>query len=473
MGGGPTRLNLTAGTHPVFGEDFHFFNIADIRNIGKMLPGYFDPEPTGLLCDPPRERWSNEQVQEENAHQPLGLFSPTFTFWLKHQVKGFFTTSDNGGDMNADDKLGLYFANSPSGSGPNPKMMSSVLHLFGTNTCPSPTLVLGKVYRRYADYSAIVLDATGDRFHDACLTYLKEADTMPSPPASVKAGKTSQLGPTGLPEGTEIIIRSSFSCSNLLGGDLDVYKSKMCRIVENEPYLRSHDCLYHCVENDFFPQASSFPGQPGGLAVTTSTFKLDIDPSFNRTAPFFEYGDLAALPMDYLKAKCPFTVNDFEEFCARFICGPQGDQLVLDTGVLIKGEEKKEFVFPPNLIIAKGGLIVFEKGDVLVEQIIVPGQLDEFLVVVALNGNIKVNNSTGKRGVAATLIAPQGRIIPTSQADPINISGGVVVKNLPADGFPVGGRISYNTRTDPSSLDYADYYRGAVSSIASSYREIQ
>ncbi|MBF0499231.1 MAG: hypothetical protein HQM09_03820 [Candidatus Riflebacteria bacterium] len=476
--GGEIDLNLTAGSHPAYGEDFHFFNIADVesKNPDKILPGYFEPEPAGRLSDPTKSNWQ-ECPQSSNPTSVTSNFAPFFYFWIKHQIKGFFTASPaTNDDMNADGKLAVYFKNS-SGA-PNTKMMSSVLHLFGTNSCPSPTLVLGNVFRRYADYSAIVVDATGDKYHDACLTYLNEAEDdtgIPGHVAKVKVCKNSALGekPLQVNPPSYINIDGFYDYNGLMPSGFDIYKSKMCQII-TEPYLRSHDCLYHCTEDDFFPQASSFPAAPGKLSLPTTTFKLDLpsldpaDPS-PRAASFFEYGSLSAIPMDYIKSKCVFTVNSYEDFMARFLSGPLMNQLNLDTGVLIKWKAGEKYVIPTDLNIVRGGIIVFEKGDVSVGKIPFKMSTDEFLIIVALDGNIEITEDV----VAASLFAPNGQIIINNTPDS-TINGGVVVKKFLPNTFPNGGKIEYNANTDPSSkASYNDYYRGMVSNIASSFREIQ
>ncbi|MFZ2956537.1 MAG: hypothetical protein WA705_06580 [Candidatus Ozemobacteraceae bacterium] len=459
--GGPIVLNLTAGNHPQYGENFHFFNIQDKDNPNKMLPAYFETDPGGLLSNPPKDQWQRWDQDENLPYQKDGgVFSEGFAFWIKHQLKGYFSTSDTG-DMNADGKLAVSFPYYATPSLPNPKMMSSVLHLFGIRSQPCPTLVLGDVYRGYADYSAIVMEATGDTRHDAVLTYLKESDgSMPSQSPVVTACKGG-----GLPEGTPVHIDTSkFSCDNLFAGS-GGYTEKMCRIQDSEPYLRSHDCLYHCIPTDFFPQSGSFPGPTGELSVTTHTFKLELDPSLKRTAPFFEYGTLADIPVEFLTSKCAFAVGNFEEFVSRFV---SGDQLYLDSAVFIKGGKDKEFQLPSGLDVVKGGIVVFEEGNISLGKI--SPRTDEFLVVVALNGNIEVNSS---QLVKASLFAPKGRVTLRNPTDAVNVQGGVVVKNLPAGSFPTGGRISYDTQTDPSGPEYASYYRGVVSNIALSFREIQ
>ena len=467
LGGGTTVLNLTAGNHEAFGENFHFFNIDSLLEPKSQIPSYFDPDPSGQFSNPPINVWnpiSQLSTLPQNALPPDGLFAPEFTFWIKHLVSGFYTKEDpENSDMNVDGRLAVHFPTPSSPGVPNPQMMSSVLHLFGTRSNPSPTLVLGNVFRRYADYSAIVMDATNDKVRDAILTYLNESTgAMPAQRSVIQSSLDSELGPN-----KPIVIDTTvFSCEALFAG-AGGYTEKMCQIFQ-EPYLRSHDYLYHRNSTNFYPQSSTFPGPANSLAAATSTFTLSLDASLGRSEPFFEEGVLSDLPMEFLLSKCVVKVEDCREFSAHFL---NETILNLDTAVLIKEAKDGKYEFPAEVRIEKGGIIVFEKGNVSLGRIsTIPG-VDDFLIIVALNGNIVIDNSFSG-AMKASLFAPKGEIILKNPTIPLDVRGSVVVKRLPADCLQAGGKIVYNTQTDPSAPDYGNYYRGMTSNIALSFREI-
>ncbi len=461
-GAGPVRLNLTAGNDDRFGESFHFFHV-NAEPIS--IPGYYDPDPPGFFANPP----DFSKKYPVTGNTPMPPFAPEFSFWIKHVVSGFYTRDETGADMNVENRLALTFPTPSIPGTPNPRMRSSVLHLYGTRSNPSPTLILGDVRRRYADYAAVLADATGDNARDAILCYLKQT-AGPLYNAPVPGNPIRAAAGGGLTVGQAIRLDpdpSLFSCENMFAGDYNMYSDKMCQVFE-EPYLRSHDYLYYRTATNFVPQTSDFGSD--GYASTQSTFRLEMDTTMNRTEPFFDRGDVAAIPVDCLVSKCPIVVPGGRDFLGRFV--DEDNVLTLDTNLLIRGETGRTIAFPPSLQVRKGGIIVIENGNLSLGAINRDRRdPDAFLVVAVLRGDIEIDSSLGNGRIAATLIAPNGKIVNRSPGFALDLTGGLHVKTLDGDTFPAGGRIAFDTRTDPSSVNYKMYYRALVANVATSYRE--
>ena len=270
LGGGKVSLNLTAGNDEAYGENFLFYSMTQTPSI----PGYYDPFPPDFFTKPPD--FTKRHPQSLNTG---GSFVTDFAYCLKRVVSGFYTTDADGKDMNIDKRLGVTFPGTPQAC--DPRMRSSILHLYGTRSNPSPTLVLGSVYRRYAEYAGVVVEATGDSRRDAILTYVYEHngafDQLPAVPTTVAAAANG-----GLPAGTPIQFDSQQVCYDAMFQDPGTYQNHMCRIIE-EPYLRSHDFLYFRQDGIFEPTQSLF-GQ--GIAQTQQICTLEFHPGSPPPKPF-------------------------------------------------------------------------------------------------------------------------------------------------------------------------------------------
>lgn len=447
MGGGPVVLNLTCGNDEMFGEFFHFFRMGSTSNI----PGYYDPTPPPFFTKPPD--FTTRHAQNLNQG---GSFAPDFAYCLKHVVQGFFTVDGNEQNMNFENRLGVDLPG-PS-TGVNLKMRSSMLHLFGTRSNPSPTLVLGDVRRRYADYTGVVVEATGNNVRDAIFTYLAQTTGtmmgLPPLPTSVPAADASDL-----PKGTPVQMDPSLTYPGMFGTDA-VYSSKMCRLVE-EPYLRSFDYLCFRNESSFLPEKSLFG--TNGQASIQHSFTLNFHPSLNRKQPFYQDGSLEALPDDFLLAKAVYRVPDWNSFLRHF---QKDGKIVLDSVVSIIGSPSSTLEIPGNLVFEKAGMLILENGSLRFSGVKLGADPDQIPVLVALKGNIELDSSNPS-GLKAILIALNGSVSQISAGRSLNLQGGLMVGNFPPDSFRSGGKIAYDSMADPSGPLWGIFYRGFVSDFTS------
>jgi len=443
LGGGPVSLNLTAGNDEAFGENFHFFKLGVLSTI----PGYYDTNPPKFFTPAPDFSVRHNQSANQGPE-----FASSFAYCLKHVISGFFYQDEEGFDMNRENRLRSLKA----GSGKSNPMFSSILHLYGTRSNPSPTLVLGEVYRRYADYTGIVLEATGNDVRDAILAYLQESNTGFSDLTPVP--KIIQAAANGdLETGTKITIETPDWQG--LFSDFSRYRTHMSQVTE-EPYLRSHDFMHFREEGDFHPSNSCFASD--SMARTQTSCELLFHSSLNRKKPMFSHGSLAALPVDFLQSKAVFKVTDDRSLFERFT--DEEKNLNIDSVVVVEGSEDSTVEFYPQQKFQKGGIIIVENGNILVRGIRRGMDPDQFLVIVALKGNIEMDLSQGV--CEAYLVALNGRVVNRTPAWPVDIQGGLAVSQFPPDTFPKGGRIAFNSSSDPTSLLYPVFYRAFVADIA-------
>ncbi|MBF0499441.1 MAG: hypothetical protein HQM09_04880 [Candidatus Riflebacteria bacterium] len=452
LGGGPLVLNLTGGNDEMYGENFHFYNLS----MTPSIPGYFDSCPPPYFTHPPD--YSIRHPQSLNKGAP---FDSSFAYILKYVVQGFFTSDADNQNMNLDDRLAVDLPG-PSNVF-NPKMCSSILHLFGPRSNPSPTLVIGDVRRRFAEYSGVLIEATGNDVRDAVLTYIRQTNKtiaqLPSIPSSVMPSNVGDIPPE-----TPIAIDSNEVTYKTLFGDDGVYKSKMCRLVD-EPYLRSHDFLYFRPEEVYEPTKSIFgesTSGDGGSASIQRTFTLPFNQSMNRTKPFFDGGKLEDLPDDFLVSKAVYRVPDIQTFLNRF---QKDGKLFLDSVVSIIGSQKETSEFPVKTVIEKAGIMILENGNWRISGLQKGVDPDQIPVFVALNGNIELDLSQGST-MKAIFVALRGKIINLTPSRGLDLLGGLAVRNFPPETFPAGGRIDYGTQADPSGSLWGIYYRGFISDFA-------
>ncbi|MBF0547982.1 MAG: hypothetical protein HQM08_26330 [Candidatus Riflebacteria bacterium] len=446
FGGGPISLNLTCGNDEMYGEFFHFTGISDTPTI----PGYFEQSPPPYFTHPPD--FSLRHPQKVNTDK---VFAPDFAYCLKYVVQGFFTTDSNGQNMNFDDRMAVDFPG-PS-TNLNEKMESSIFHLYGTKSACCPTLVLGDVRRRYAEYAGVLIEATGNTKRDAILTYVRQTtktmDQLPPFPPSVPAATGGDLSPE-----ISVFTDPGTTYKELFGND-DTYKAFMCHLVE-EPYLRSHDFLYY-KGKDFFEPRKSFFGDNGTAKIQT-TFTLPFHQNLNRSKPFFQEGNLDSLPTDFLLAKATYRVPDGKSFFSRF---QDKGKLKMDCIVSIIGSADEPVEFPPDTIIEKAGIVIVENGNIRISGMAPGPEPDQIQVFVALRGNIELDLLRTSE-LKAILIALNGTIVNRQPNLGLGLIGSLAVGTFQPNTFPAGGKIVYDSISDPSGQSWGIFYRAFVSDFS-------
>jgi hypothetical protein len=452
IGGDSVDINLTGGNFEAYGELFHFYAMDQSSGI----PGYYTMFPPSFFAAPPD--FTQTWPQSLNSGPD---FASEFAYILKHVVAGFYTTQDNGGGMNYDQRLAVSFPDSDSTS--ETRMRSSSLNLFGTRSNPSPTLVLGNVNRCYADFCGIVVDVDLDGQRDAVVDYVRETDepvgNLPMPESSIEASSNGSLAP-----GTLIQLDNGLiNYSNMFASDFE-YQENMCAII-SEPYLRSHDYLYFRAEDNFFPETSCF-GE--SVADYQHKFSLKFDSEVFADRDFYKDGYPQDYPVDGLNDKISYRINDFAEFLERFY-DSDNNRLHLGITVSIENSQGQPVELPDGLSLTRGGLLLVENGDIEVGAIGLSDP-DEVLTIVALQGNIILNLSSGQP-VCANLIALNGTVKNNTPNRGLDLNGTLAVNNYNPIEFKAGGRILYNNLNDPSGKNYDYYYRCFVADYSDNIKK--
>ena len=446
LGGGVTRLNLTAGQDVGYGEGFLLSSYEQsLKNLG-----YYYGDIAPFFCS--RGDFRSPRHAQILSQAP-GIKN-TFGFGIRAVRSGFFTIDQAGMDMNEDNRLARSFPVRKTDS--DPRMYSSILHLFGNLTNPCPTLVLGDVQRRFAEYACVVVEATGDSERDGIVGFLQESDydfSLLPPLESIVPSKGK-----GLPEGTSIRCDpSQLDYSNLFPS-ASTYKRFMSK-VHTEPYMRSHDSLYFLRPDKAEPEHSLF--NQNGPAEIQRTFTLPFHEALLRTDPFFAEGDLEALPKDLLRGKAVFQVADMEHF-KRLYLRPENGHLDLDTVVLIPGKPGETSSLPGEFIYDRGGIIILEHGNLACGNIERGDDPDQHLTLVALQGDIELDLGRGGGIVQAHLVASRGKIINRTPSRPMSLEGGIIAGQFAATTFPAGGKVVFPIISDPTHRSWGFHYRAFV-----------
>lgn len=450
LGGSEVNLNLTSGNFEGYGELFHFYSLSQSPGI----PGYFDIDSPAFFAVPPD--FSKAWPQSLNPGPP---FAPRFAYFLKHVITGFYTTQDNGSDMSHDGRLGISFPANDKNA--RVAMRSSSLNLYGTSANPSPTLVLGKVNRRYADFTGIVVDVDGDGSRDAVVDYVRETDqalgTIANPP-----GQISTIGNGSVQPGLHVKLNNGLvNYSNMFATELS-YADNMCKL-KTEPYLRSMDFMYFRGDDEFFPSQAMFGESDSSWQ---SSFSLKFHHNLLPDHSYYQNGNPQNFPAARLTDKTVFAVKDEQEFYRHFIKA-DGKTLALGVPVSVINKADETFKLPSNLSIARGGVIFIEDGHLELGSIS-RDDPDEVLTIIVNNGNILLN-LPAQSPVYANLIALNGTLLNLNNNHGIDLHGSLIVKNYDPGQFKVGGRLNYDPRNDPSGFYYKNYFRCYIADFAKSF----
>ena len=440
LGGSDVTLNLTSGNFEAYGELFHFFSMES----ESQIPGYFDIIAPSFFSPPPdfKAKWP----QTLNTGEP---FASSFAYILKHVLTGFYTTQDDGSNMNHDRRLELSFPSNQANS--IKKMQSSSLHLFGTRSNPSPTLVLGNVSRRYADFTGIVVDVDGDGSRDAIVDYVRETNAEPGaiapPPEEIYAVAGGALSP-----GTPIRLDQDLLNYGNMFNSAPIYQENMCKLI-TEPYLRSHDFMYFSSEESFFPSKSCFGEE---AASFQNDFSLKFNSNLMSDKYFYRNGNPKNFSDNGFKHKLVYRISSFDDFLSRFY-DKNTSTLDLQIPVIVENTGGQPVKLPGNIKINNCGMLVIEKGDLelgAIEQ----QNFDSCLTIILFSGNFVLNNPQ-QQTIGARLIALQGQLKNLSPVRALDLLGGLVVGDYEPEEFKSGGRIIYDDRADPSGEEYKEFYR--------------
>lgn len=421
--GGDQALKVSAG-YLGLGEAWTFLPMEELSAMvlaggdAKAPPVYVDGDPPDFFM---------------RTYPPPGKTPPPFQrFEIRHMMTGFYAGPDERGRT-----LAQIFPAEAAAAGPS-YGDSSRLHLFGTAEVPSPTLVLGRVRRRYPSLSAVLVDAEEDGKPDGLVGILPQLEGefpagMPVIPATVP----SLDGGPGIPVDAEAEIK----WDNMFGdGTYPTFNSQ----IEDRPYMDAYSFLYRTDDGtrSFYPDPALFPSFVEDLALG------EID------APFY-HGRPEGLTGEDLIEKATWTVADGQELADRFTTN---GILALGGVVEVRAATGGTLTLS-GVEVRRGGMIVLSgPGDIELTHVKFADALEQPLILVAMEGSVKIARGDDTDPLPVSVIAPRGRLT-TTGSGPLALGGTVAVDTLDLDQVPDGGDLYYDTRLDPTGGATKDRYR--------------
>ena len=458
-----------------FGESFHFFPLTQ----PSASPPFF------ILTE--NEPWQNNPWKVSG--QELGYIPNTSSPYVfadilfTGRIFGFFSLLLPGSSaeetMNTTDDLLDFWFNTPSPL----TMKSSILHLTGDPSNPTPTWVIGPVYRSYplytrASFKWFFLGSTppADGTYDGILAYLKnpaerfweypestfwpEANTSipfidpfenPLPPDdSVK------IVVDGLAQWVRLANQWIYPAQGfgvLMGmetADPQKKYGEYCSKIILEPY--------NAVNSYFFQEASgafSFPPASGSFNTFSGiadgkNFSLELGGGGLRENYAGFQGNLEKVTGSLLTYK-PVYVLDQEEFGRRYVREENGRKVLSFSSSVLIDTPLAEFG-PWDGENLNGFILC--TGDVIIRGIGTNLDPTNSLTICAL-GNVTLEIASGYR-VNSSVFALNGSIKHAVRGDSFGSQG---VADLPWENLQRGGTLTYNANMDPTTESYPMFDR--------------
>jgi hypothetical protein len=417
------ELHMTAGTHPDYGESFQFFPIGKTNSSVVVFDLNTAPDTPGFAA---------AGITLDSASDLKGALG------IRAVVFGFYSVNTSGETMNYEDTLSRWFVPENAVT-----MNSSFLHLNGSLTSPTPTIVFGKVKRTYARYSKLVVTLSS-RTDKQGICWLKNPVTMQTTsgqtvdhwdlvpfPGSFTDKKTSQ---------SYSLSNDVLAMSNLFLS-WDAYLSCASGLFSEE-YNRVNDYLMRAESDKGFPpQEGDFKTKYGSYEITGEALKLVRNDS---EIVLFENNLNELTTEDLIKDRTTIEVADQKEFDTFF----KTDTTTYDLQGQIIRVKKGPLTFPAGTVIATSGIVSVE-GEIVLSGGLQYKDEKSLLTLISKGKNITLSGENVQ--VQANLIALDGTVKSTSMSR-VNLKGGVAVKTLSPKDWKAGGLISYDDRFDPLQM---------------------
>ncbi len=315
------------------------------------------------------------------------------------------------------------FANLPA----NEYEKTSLLNIWGTVTETTPTLVVGKAYRRFAQIRGLLNETTGIR--------------APFPNIDETVFSSSRW-PGGASAGTISVLRQTFD------DDFSKYEERMSRIVE-EPYNGVFERLGDGgVEPIEKLEVDGFPATPNGLVSGQSyTLLNDKKERLFHGASFDDLSDLS-----FLTQKASLVYNSSADL---FKAHRKDDgSCFFGGGLMVRGSLQ---INEALTIFQGGGGVILASDNISIESNI-ECPSGEPLTLISLGGDIYVRNCAQ---VDAALIALEGTIEMQSATE---VRGLLAARKLSLPNKTLDKRcVAYNPSFDPTDSDnYENNWRLTV-----------
>lgn len=403
--GSEAILNKTSGFHKEFSELFHFINVGFnpgvtrcYSNLGGTLP-FAPPNPPG-----------GYQIE----YTPLGYYHDMIT------------------DASAPNIMKKYMGLPP---------FSSTLHLYGSQSLPSPTLVVGRVYQSYPIYKCLVndfdqnskIDTTPDLEHVMVNALSNKNDFFAS---SADLSEFPLL----------FKIKSADAHTGWKDFCINSYQnySKLMTTIIKEPYNRSYNYMLY----DGFMSQNAQAGTVNKFSDSEITdhlnvhnFKIAVKNSNGSETAIFSGDPGAADITSILKSRVEKRYKNEAEFYKECLAGRN-----LTIPYCVIAVESGGLNLPDNIKVSEGGIILIEEGDCEARGIQAP--FNQILSLYCARGNIKIDCS--KKYKYISLNAPEGFVKNTAPDAPLDLSGNIVCKTLDHLSFAAGGKIQYTHYMDPT-----------------------
>ena len=423
------QLNLTSGADYQYGQYFHFYDFLEADQSKQAA--FINDEPPSFF------------------NSTYSYNGTNYEFFLKHVIYGYFTidAGNPAGSMNKNGMLDRYFADGTT-------MRSSVLHLYGSAICPSPTRVFGQVFQSYPIYSGVTVDVDGDKKRDGLVTLLPAIDDGEFSAANTKAQIPSSISNLTNKSASIEIDTATVNYENMFG-DESTYLDYMSTLIDSEPYNRSIDYMMAKGE---FPPKSHFLDEDTDYPNDGGNVKLEVETNGYKTTYFS--GDLDDIDSSHLKGRSFLHFDSADAFKAACV---KGSTLSLNNQVYVKSGELE---LPDNLQVEKGGVIICEDS---IKFDGITCQDGERLALVSLQGNITSNfaNSSETNPAEVSLVALNGRVGSTEKLHPFCIKGTVAAKELNPKDFQAGGSILYPLSNNPTAATRSETIKVHLADLAS------
>jgi len=408
--GSETVLNKTAGFHKDFGEMFHFVKV--------------DQEIGLLRC-----------YSSMNGAIPFVPPNPPGGYMIEYTPLGFY--ADMFTDPSAPNVMKMYMGIAP---------FSSSLHLFGNQTNPSPTLVLGKVYQSYPVYKCL----TNDLDQDGSISSTPDLEyTM----VNALNQKNDFFTYTDLSGFHVNFSQRSGSIHNSWRDFCSLSYANYARlmsIIVKEPYIKAYNYMLYL----------GFLSQELQPTITNSIAENEFDEFMNDLSNFklvkkngdgsetkLITGDPGLISVtNILKGRVQKRYRDQAEFFKECYKNRK-----LSIPYCVVAVEHGPIAFPDNIEVEEGGIILLESGDFETHGIV--ASKVQILSLFAATGNIKLDCEHKYKYVS--LNAPEGFVRNTAANYPLDLIGNVVCKIFDHTSFAAGGKIQYSHYLDPMNEKFS------------------
>lgn len=435
LGGGKIRLNLSSGASQ-FGDIFHFYEVGNLnifqpiqfKTSKDLLPIWFS-QPITLYWD---------RVDIDPKRQVMYNIDHAFI------LDGFHYQSSHCFED------AMYFGNILSDYEKNKySSYSSYLRIFGDarKGFHSRTKVFGEVYSALVKFGILQI-SSNEQDVQQMLSQNQPIYILPSIPKQnfnphfeIKDVKNRRVG------GPILTISMLFS-------DWEQYSKCMSQIIEI-PYNLSYSSLqeiYLNTKDRYFPPRKVYFGIED---------KKEIELRNGNFILFNGKVDIKNLINTILNRKF-IELKTLSEFWNRYY-DRENNKLNIDSIVYIQNSDKKDLIIPPisnlpPMVIEKGGMIILENGNLVLNGAIVKSAF-EALTIVLLNGtNITF---VSNRPNHLHIIAPNAEI---NSIAPINITGSLLALDISPLKNVFGGIIRYRESTDPTKPTYYNFYKIMIDS---------